>query len=129
MGMFDNVYVNVDDLPISLKDKRRLVDATYQTKSFDNVLEDYYIKNDELLVEKGDWVEVPPEEREYPDPESGFLHMFGSMRMDNKRLELSSYTGTANFYTAADDNNEWFEFEMKVIEGGIVYIQRVEETL
>lgn len=49
MGMFDYIKINVEKLPISKKEKSKLKDIEFQTKSLRNLFVSYVIKDDNTL--------------------------------------------------------------------------------
>lgn len=99
MGMYDNLMINVDKLPLSDVDKKRLADEQFQTKSFDCTLTEIYITDEgELKIN----------------------------RMDEQLVTIP-YHGWINFYT--DCEGEWFEFNAKFTDGKLVEIERIENSL
>ena len=64
MGMFDEVFINSEKLPISDVDKEKLKGHDFQTKDFDCLMEHYFITDDgDLELEQCDFIDTPPEER------------------------------------------------------------------
>lgn len=91
MGMYDTIHINLSQLPVSADDQKRLVDESFQSKSLDCTLSDYYITEEGFL--------------EFIDGES-----YGDEpeRVHN-RVRLADASGSISFYTSTSDD-EWFEF-------------------
>jgi len=131
MGMYDYLIIDVNKLPISEKDKLILGEKPcFQTKDFDDLMQEIYITDtNELKSLDFDTEIVPPEEREYKDP-NHVLHLLGSVRRVNKRFTLlKDYNGNVNFYTLTgsedSDTKEkkiWFEFDAEVKDGIVLNI-------
>ena len=123
MGMFDHIFININKLPLPESQKKLFnKNQEFQTKDLDNILTEYYITDDNLLmVNKFEYETVPPEERDYPDPNSKF-HFFGSMRRINERLEIVDYKGTLNFYTSINKYKQWYEFVATFVNGKMIDI-------
>jgi len=119
--MFDTIHINADKLPVSDIDKSILSNVIeYQTKSFDNLLDEYYINDDdEIKIRRFDFEDVPPEKRKYPDPNHK-LHFIGALRQVNERFEDFYYTGTFIFYTSVND--DWYQFEASAMYGKVLQI-------
>ncbi len=94
--MYDNLIINRHLLPLRYEDFDYLTDIDYarinwQTKSFDNVLTDIYIKDDKrLYVENFEYEDVPMGERPYPNA-SGIMGLCGCLRKINVRIEPLEY--------------------------------------
>lgn len=76
MGMFDEVHFAGEVL---------------QTKDFDCDMRAYWIENGRLLKSIGEYVEVPREQRRYPDaPEGSLLSMAGCIRwVESERRDIN----------------------------------------
>ena len=122
MGMFDTLYINIDKLPISDKEKETIGnDTEWQTKSFDCVLTEIYITDqNELKINRWNYEEVPLEDRPNPTKE-GMLGFMGSVRRTNERLETMPYHGYINFYGNA--GGDWYEFNAKFTDGQLQGIE------
>ena len=105
--MFDIVRFDIDILPISLENKRKLIDEEFQTKSFESMLFTYVIKNDELFI----------------DPCVSIANDKGFTKLENTEHRVF-YNGNIIFYALTDDK-EWFEFKANFIDGCLVYIERI----
>jgi hypothetical protein len=125
MGMFDYVIVNLDQLPITDKEKKFLGKTPdFQTKCFDCTLTEVYITDDgELQIRRFEHEIVPVEERPYPDRDD-LLGLCGMLREINVRLEVIPFHGYFNFYTTLE-NNEWLEFTAKFTDGKLQYVERL----
>lgn len=108
MGMFDTLLIDIDLLPVSDTDKKRLRNETFQTKSLDSLLQTYRISSDKTFEIDGN---------------SGF-NKTGS-KDDELWLPLK-ITDAVKFYTSAEDNREWFEFVALIDEGKLIVIRRVK---
>lgn len=116
MGMFDDVIIDTNKLPVSDKEKQIIGDNPgWQTKDFDCILTEIYI-TDNLMINRWDHETVPINER--PDPE---YPVIGSVRRINEHLEiLVNYTGCVNFYT--NINKDWYEFYAEFKNGKLIDI-------
>lgn len=121
MGMFDNLIINTDKLPVS-DDEKKLIGKNpgWQTKSLICELTEIYITDDgELKINKFDQEVVPEEERPYPNDK--LLKLIGSLRRANERLETIPYHGFINFYS--EIKGKWYEFDAKFTDGKLVSIE------
>lgn len=126
MGMFDRLYINPNLLPLPTEEKNKLSEYNpeWQTKDLDCTLTEVYITDDGyLLVNRWEYVEVPKEERPYPN-ETGSLGLAGSIKRANQRLESVPLHGYVNFYTDVED--VWYEFTAKFTDGKLVKIEQVK---
>lgn len=90
MGMFDYIRCEVP-LPDGW------ISDELQTKDFDCEMVTHVITADgRLLLDRGDWEEVPKEERPYPDAED-FRALFGSIRRVPKTVD-ANFHGVVEFY-------------------------------
>jgi hypothetical protein len=127
MGMYDNLIINTDKLPVS-NDEKKLIgeNPNWQTRDFVCDLTEIYITDEgDLKINRWDLEEVPKEERPHPDGE-GLLGLFGSMRRVNERLEVIPYHGYVNFYSTI--GNDWYDFFAKFTDGKLVSIEVGKET-
>jgi hypothetical protein len=108
MGMFDTLLIDIDLLPVSDTDKKRLRNETFQTKSLDKSLRTYRINSEKVL-------EI--------DNDSGFIKTQSEGSKVWVPLEI---TTAVRFYTSAEDNNEWFEFVALIDEGKLLVIRRTK---
>lgn len=116
MGMFDDLYVNLNLLPLSSKEQEFLGDNhSFQTKDFDCDLTEIYITdNGELKINRWEYASVPEEERPHPNGE-GLMGLVGSIKRVNQRLETIPHHGIVNFYTYKE--GMFFEFFAKFDNG------------
>lgn len=111
MGMFDEIHFNGN---------------WYQTKDFDCVLCKYWIENGRLIKGIGYHVDVPKEQRPYPDaPEDSILSACGMVRWVETERKDTRFHGVLNFYRL-DENQLWEEYNAKFTDGTIVEMNRVE---
>ena len=122
MGMFDNLIISTDKLPVSDEEKKRIGENPgWQTKDFDCQLTEIYITDDgELKENKWNYEMVPKEERPHPDDE-GILGMMGSIKRVNERLEVIPMHGYVNFYSNIGE--DWYEFNAKFTDGKLESIE------
>lgn len=122
MGMYDNLIINIDKLPLSDEEKRLMGKNTiWQTKDFECILTEIYITDDdELKINKWNYIEVPKKERKNPDSE-GLSGLCGSLKRVNERLENIYYHGHVNFYSYINEN--FYEFFAKFDNGKLVSIE------
>ncbi len=127
MGMFDNLIINTDKLPVSDEEKKLIgKNPGWQTKDFDCDLTEIYITDEgELKINRWDYEMVPKEERPYPD-DNGVFGLMGSFRRINERLEIINLHGYVNFYSII--GNDWYEFFAKFTDGKLVSIEGGKET-
>lgn len=100
MGMFDNLHIDIDKLPLSPEQKLLIGDDPgWQTKDLDCVLNDLYITDDGELKEF-----------------SGFS--------EEKESEMRTipFHGNLRFYTSA--NGDWWEFIASFDNGKLLEIRR-----
>lgn len=127
MGMYDNLYINPKQLPISEEEKGLFeqLNLDWQTKSLNCDLTEVYItENGELKINKWQYETVPKEERPYPDDE-GLKGMIGCLRRKDEHLENINYTGIVNFYT--NIKKDWWEFNAKFLDGKLISIEGGKE--
>lgn len=127
MGMYDNLIINTDKLPVTDAEKKLIgKNPNWQTKDFDCDLTEIYITDEgELKINRWSYEEVPKEERRHPDGE-GLLGLMGSLRRVNERLETIQHHGYVNFYSNIGD--EWYEFFAKFTDGKLVSIEGGKEA-
>lgn len=122
MGMYDNLIINTDKLPVTDEEKKLIgKNPNWQTKDFDCNLTEVYITDEgELKINRWEYKEVPKEERPYPD-EEGFFGLIGSLKPVNKRLETIEHHGYVRFYSKIGD--DWYEFIAKFTDGKLISIE------
>ena len=106
MGMFDDIIINVNLLPIS-KEEKDLFDTNtnWQTKSMDCLLSTFEItKEKKLSIIESGW---------------------GVVERTKKEIE---HTGIINFYSS-NKNGDWYEFYAKFIDGMLQEITGGKENI
>jgi hypothetical protein len=129
MGMFDTIFISLDKLQLSEKERKNLgKDHPFQTKDFECTLTEIYITDEgDLKINRWEYESVPREERPHPN-EEGLLGMIGSIRRKGERLEKIEHHGYVNFYTILENwhnENDWLEFNAKFTNGKLVSIERL----
>ncbi len=143
MGMYDELYISTDMLPVSDKEKRLIGDKPgWQTKSLDCEMTRVYITSEGYLeIDRFEYESTPREEKPYPDAEKGtWKYVFGMLReTNNKRERLDNYHGFVTFYTRIGEvyrktgeglldrelvsKGEWYEFSAKFTDGKLTEIK------
>jgi len=126
MGMYDNLIINTDKLPVSDEEKKLIgKNPDWKTKNFDCNLTEIYITDEgELKINRWNYEEVPKEERPYPNDE-GLFGLMGSLRQVNERIETIAYHGYVNFYS--NIGNDRYMFLAKFTDGKLVSIEGGKE--
>ena len=121
MGMFDNLYINTDKLPVSDEEKKLFgKNPDWQTKDLDCTLTKVIITDDGMLqIERFNYKTVPKEERPHPN-DDGIMGLIGSLQKENEVLETLDYHGIINFY--CDFKGKWYDFYAKFTDGRLVSI-------
>lgn len=123
MGMYDNLKINSEMLPISA-DFRNKIESNdqWQTKDFECILSMAEIKDDGTLwfrYARNVWDE---------NIKSGLYDITGEIggvvEVDVKWVQLEDYFGYIYFYTIIE--KEWYEFRAKFDDGKLISIIRVE---
>jgi len=127
MGMFDNLIISTDKLPITDEEKLKIGNNPgWQTKDFDCDLTEIYITDEgELKINRWNYETVPKKERPHPKAE-GLLGLIGSLRRVNEHLETILYHGYVNFYSSI--NGDWYEFFAKFTNGKLECIEGGKQT-
>jgi hypothetical protein len=120
MGMFDNLKIKTEMLPITDDEKRFLGESPdWQTKDFDCILSTAEITDGGKLRFRRfsyGWDE---------NAVSGMTKITGkkgALTEENAQwIDLKDYHGFVNFYTN-DKNNKWWEFNAKFTNGKLVGI-------
>ena len=110
MGMFDTLKVEIKIPGVS-----NVADCEFQTKSFDNVMENYVItENGQLYKEVLEY--------EWVDDDRHMLTGYMKKIEESYRREyLTNYHGDINFYTSPV-NNIWREYYARFTEGKLTRI-------
>ncbi len=121
MGMFDNLIISTDKLPVTEEEKKLIGNNPgWQTKDFDCDMTEIYITDEgKLKINRWDYETVPRKERPYPD-EDGLRSIMGSLRRINEHLEIIKHHGCVNFYSNIGKN--WYEFRAKFTDGKLISI-------
>lgn len=122
MGMFDNLKISTDKLPLSDSEKKSIGEnPDWQTKDFECIMSTAEITDNgklRFLNLRYEWDE---------NLKSGMFELTGKMggltTKDEQWVELNDYHGYVNFYTSV--NNIWYEFNAKFTDGQLVNIERV----
>tara|TARA_R110002051_G_scaffold325519_1_gene428461 strand:+ start:148 stop:534 length:387 start_codon:yes stop_codon:yes gene_type:complete len=120
MGMYDNLKIKTELLPITDEEKHLLGEnPDWQTKDFDCILSTAEITEEGNLKFRRfsyGWDE---------NAVSGMTKITGkkgALTEENVQwVDLKDYHGFVNFYTH-DKNNEWWEFDAKFTDGKLVEI-------
>ena len=123
MGMYDNLKISSEMLPISDDVRKRIKrDDQWQTKDFECILSMAEIKYDGTLwfrYARNIWDE---------NAKSGLYNITGKMgalvEVDVKWVQLEDYFGYIYFYNTIE--KEWYEFRAKFDDGKLLSIVRVE---
>lgn len=123
MGMFDNIKCEY-----SLSDPE-MQDSLFQTKDLNNLLDNYTITEDGLLLySKVKWQYVPEEERPYYGTkewdENPLMRTCGCLKTTYLGEEFVNYTGDIIFYTINRENDSLISYRASFVEGKITEINR-----
>lgn len=121
MGMFDNLKISTDKLPLSDSEKKSIGEnADWQTKDFECIMSTAEITDDgklRFLTFRYEWDE---------NVKSGIFELTGKMgglvTKDEKWIDIQHH-GYVNFYSII--NAIWYEFNAKFTDGQLVSIERV----
>lgn len=125
MGMFDNILVHVNILPLDSNHKD-LVEkkcGPFQTKSLTSVMDNYMIsKSGEF------WLETVTSHYAPVENTDGIQELVGCIKTISTGWEMHNYTGKLNFYTyyTEFDKNKWYEFDASFINGKLQRIVAVD---
>lgn len=108
MGMFDNIYVEDNDFGIEK--------GSYQTKDLENILDDYYIRDNRLILhaKKYEWV----------DDEGAFFG--GYLHVIEEWMEDTNHHGDINLYDYDREKGLWVDYYVRFTDGIIVSARREE---
>lgn len=122
MGMFDNLIINTNKLPVSEEEKEKIgKNPNWQTKDFDCILTEIYITDEgELKINDFNYEIVSKKDRAYPKDE-GLRGLMGSMKRVNENLKPIKHHGYVNFYSNIGD--DWYEFFAKFTDGKLISIE------
>lgn len=115
MGMFDNLHINTDKLPVSDEEKKLIgKNPNWQTKDFDCMLTDIHITDEgELTIRKFTYG--------WDETKKNGLGTMGVLTEENVRTEIIPHHGYVNFYS--NIGNEWYEFFAKFTNGKLECIE------
>jgi len=115
MGMYDNLHINTDKLPVTDEEKKLIgKNPNWQTKDFDCMLTDIHITDEgELTIRKFTygWDETQ---------KNGFGTM-GVLTEENVNTETIPHHGYVNFYS--NIGKHWYEFFAKFTNGKLECIE------
>jgi len=128
MGMFDEVKIEYE-MPDS-----EIQNETFQTKSLENMMDNYTItKEGRLIFHKCHYEEVPEEERFYYgkpewDENKALFKFIGSMTSVYDGDVDMQYHGILEIHTMLgkykDDGSTWYSYDLKFTDGVLVNIER-----
>lgn len=128
MGMFDNVLVSVNVLPLDDVHKKIIHEkcGPFQTKSLSSTMDTYRISGNGTL-----WLEIIVAEYVEIENKNELEELFGSIKTVQTGWEIHFFTGTMNFYSyydAGDNCNDmkWYEFDASFINGKLQHIVAVD---
>lgn len=118
MGMYDNVHVPIDKLPVSDEEKKLIKkeNPNWQTKDFDCVLTDIHITDDGFLT-------IRKFEYGFDKTQKNRFGTMGVLTEENVRTEVIPHHGYFNFYSGV--GGQWYDFMAKFTDGKLVSIERV----
>lgn len=134
MGMYDEIRC---EYPLPRSGYRVLPGHTFQTKSFENLMDKYTITTDgKLILHKEVWEPVPEEERPYygePEWDRPFGRWIGSAKAMPAGDEEISYHGDVRFYDVfrvalleGAGRRVWLEYRARFTEGRLSRIEVAE---
>ena len=124
MGMFDTIDCKYP-LPEATKEVQ---ESGFQTKSFENLMENYTITEEGKIIRHKQRYEVVPEEERpyYGKPEwnkNGLYQIIGSLKSIPDGDEPVEPHGFVNIISVCE--GEWFEYELKYTDGELSDIKRI----
>jgi hypothetical protein len=134
MGMFDEIKC-LYPLPGATKEVQ---EGVFQTKDFDNAMDNYTITEDgRLILHEKVYEHVPEEERPYygkPEWEKPIFRIFGCLKSTPIGDKEIPYHGYINIYTtcsffSGDPYAEWFEYEIKFTDGKVESVERLKNNV
>jgi hypothetical protein len=131
--MFDNIKCEypLPGAPIKVQDD------IFQTKDFDNAMDDYTItKEGRLILHKKVYEEVPEEERPYygkPEWEKPLFKVFGCVKsrpVADIDIQHHGYIRIYTILNRSDDDarGEWYEYALKFTDGKLESVERVNDN-
>lgn len=119
MGMFDNIIINSEKLPVSSQEKELLKNKIFQTKDLENCLLLYEITNEDELVL------LNTKEEKTSELIPHFIDMDDKEYTEEKNIvrEKTPFHGFIRLYTSI--NKVWYEFKAKFTDDKLVSIERV----
>lgn len=122
MGMFDEIKVNLDLLPLNDDERNILANDIFQTKSLHRCMDEYEISKEGKLLLHSYRIESTPYE---PDNSKDWTVTFGKLKRIFERTSIVDYHGIINFYGVGKDD-KIYEFNAKFTDGNLVTIVRLE---
>lgn len=132
MGMFDNIKVQHDlPLPEELKNFTDWKETTFQTKDLDNTLNDYTVKDGQLIshIVEMEHIYYSEEERKRLSKEMKWVPFVKESRVISSRDEPIDFHGTLTFYTYEkfDETHDfWVDFKAYFSYGKLDKIELLE---
>ncbi len=139
MGMFGNLRIHPDLLPVSEEEKSLLASSCcgeFQTKSLQRSLTMFEITMDGRLLWASFDEELYYSEDDLPDDyllKEGekFLLLMGGFQVPLRKItwvEEKEYSGEVRFYDSIESNrakNQWYEFSAHFSEGKLSRIEKI----
>lgn len=132
MGMYDDIKINLDKLPITEKERELLEGKDFQTKDLDNTLSEYRITDDGFLEQyHWEWEEIP-EHEQLPIPKrtskkkKTLSELVQELNRDRRRREIGwekveDVHKDIFFYRSitphGSESREWIEFKARFSYG------------
>lgn len=124
MTMFDNIYCEYP-LPEATE---KIQNGDFQTKGFECLMDRYTITKEGQLIFHRVRHEIVPEEKRPLYGTSQWEHPLGQLCGMLRVIPVSddelAYAGVIRMYTT-DADKEWFEYEVKFIDGEVVDVKRI----
>ncbi len=127
--MFDNIRCEYK-LPGAVME---IQNALFQTKNFERMSDTYTItEGGEFIHHVHEYESVPEEERPHygtPEWEEKSLYRWvGSIKSKFVEDVKVNHSGLVNIYTIIHDS-EWWEYEIKFIDGKVINVKRINKDL
>ena len=119
MGMYDEIKC---DYPLP---DAHMQNRTFQTKSFDCLLDRYTISDEGRLIHNTHTLELTPEDK-LPYPDTPFIGMY--TRVETGPVD-TEYHGDVFFYDWDDrSNSDLIEYQARFTDGQLQWIKRVDSN-
>lgn len=144
MGLFDTVHTNKNDTRFFC-DKCKNLECSFQTKSFDPAMDDYYIEDNSLYSlcepKKEFWVEYSQKElddfaskvsnswfNKLMSFQKGYYREDAYFIENRDKILVNDIHGWINIYTACKQCESWIEFKLKFTDGVLKEVNRVKSN-